>query len=272
MSPATSRDLPHGCTGQGLSHGDTGGYAGSEPVEFSDAWAGLGSSRGVPQHQGPLEAGGALGPVRGHRGHFGHGKRGGLVHARALEQEAFRATGICFSQSRAPSGELTKRSGHGLHMQEQGSLCNFPSGEGMSYPGPKQSLARAAAQLHNSPKDPDQHNLQQGKAVGRRKGRVRAVLPSPAHPPCPISTHGHHTWSKHTEHPPALRTNPSLRLQRHSSLQLPRTTLGLTPDTAHSRNTALVTRVSHPSPRAASSTSLGTALHPLHGSLRSDST
>lgn len=69
----------------------------------------------------------------------------------------------------------------------------------MSYPGPKQSLARAAAQLHNSPKDPDHNNLQQSKAVGRRKGRVRAVLPSPAHPhvPSPLTatTSGPNTQS-----------------------------------------------------------------------------
>lgn len=65
----------------------------------------------------------------------------------------------------------------------------------MSYPGPKQGLARAAAQLHcNSPKGPDHNNWQQSKAMGRRNGRVRAVLPLPAHP---------HVPSPHTPGPKA---------------------------------------------------------------------
>lgn len=73
-------------------------------------------------------------------------------------------------------GKLTKQSGH---MQEQGTLCILLSGEDRSHPGPKQGLARAAAQLHDSPEEPEHSNLQQSKATGSRKGRG---LPLPAHP------------------------------------------------------------------------------------------
>lgn len=221
MSPATRRDIPHGCTGQGLSHGDRGGYAGSEPVEFLGPWAGLGSSRGVPQHQGPLEAGGALGPRRGHRGHFGHGKGGVWSMHEPWSWKPSEPLGFASHKAELPRGahkavrawSAHAGAGHFVHLSirrrhelsrtkaKPGQSC-CSAGEQPQRPRPQ---TPAAMQSH-------------GQEERQDEGCAALTCASPP----PISTHGHHTWSKHTEHPPALRTNPSLRLQRHSTLQLPR--------------------------------------------------
>lgn len=113
----------------------------------------------------------------------------------------------------------------------------------------------SAGQQPQGPR-PQQPAAKQSHGQKERQGQGCAAFTCPS--PRPVPTHGHHhAWSKRTEHPPAHRASPSRRLQRHSTLQPPRSTLGLMTDTTHSRNTPLVTRVSHPSPQATSSTSPG---------------
>ena len=104
--------------------------------------------------------------------------------------------------------------------------------------------------LENSPKDPD-HTTTHSRSQEEGQDKDCATSPCPAqraegHVPSPhMAIPGPTTPTR----PPAHRASPSLRLQRHSTLRLPRTTLRLMTDTTHSRNTPVITRVSHPLPQ-----------------------
>lgn len=270
VSPASTRDLPHGCMGHGLSPRAERGDAASEPKLERSAcgmfgslgrWKGLfGKQQGQQRCSPPSGTMGSrrsFGPCGGCTEGTLTIKRGAWVHARALEQEAFGATGICFSQSRAPSGELTKRSGQAL-------ICTCRSRAvcaslGQENTGATQDQSKAWPELLLSwtaaPRAQTTTTCSKAKPwAGGRAGPGLCCL----YLPIPTS-------HLHTRPPPRLvQAHPASpspqskpRLQRHSTLQPARTTLGLMTDTTHSRNTALGTRVSHPSPQATSSTSPG---------------
>lgn len=238
LSPGSSRDLPDGCTGHDLSpRAERGMQELSQSRGKGCLW-----NFWVP---GQVEvsvweaAGTAEVPatIRDSRRSFGpcHGGTGGTLTIRKeglwsmhepWSREPSEPVGFASSLGGAP-----KAIGAGAdpHMNEQSTLCpqHLSLRRTQELPRTKQSLARAG----NSPEEPDHESPQQSKAMGRRKGRERAVLPPPAHP---------HVPSPHTATPgPSTPIIPSLRLQR------PRTMLGLVTDTTQTINTPLITRVRH---------------------------
>jgi len=101
----------------------------------------------------------------------------------------------------------------------------------MGYPGPKQSLARAA---RTAPRTWTTTTCSRAKPwAGRRAGQeAEGHIPSPRRWPCLVQPYRPDS--------PAQGPSSSLRLQRHSTLWLPRSTLGVTTDTTHSRNTPVI--------------------------------
>lgn len=83
--------------------------------------------------------------------------------------------------------------------------------EGQSKAWPELRLGQPE-RLENSPKDPYHNDPQQSKAIGRRKGRMKAVLSPPTQPSglkaMPhLHTHGH-AWSNHTDQTPSPWSKP----------------------------------------------------------------
>lgn len=136
-----------------------------------------------------------------------------------------------------------------LHMQEQSSLCSehfaVRRRQALVIQDQSKVSPKLCLRLETAPRT--WTKLQQCKAMGGWKGRTRAAPPPLAQHP--ISTHmamlGPTTPTRH----PAHKASPSLSLQKHSTFQLPRSTLGLMMDRTHSRNMPVIARVSHPSPQ-----------------------
>lgn len=195
-------------------------------MECLDPWAGgsvrLGSSRdskGAPHHQGPLEAGGALGPVLGAPRALRPLKEGlGSMHE-PWSRKPSEPLGFTSHKAELLRGSSQSiRAGADLHMQEQGSLC-IAVRRAQELLRTKAKPGQSCCSAGQQPQGPRPQQPAAKQSHGQEEGQGEGCAASTCPSPHPISTH--HAWSKHTEHPPAHRASPSLRLQRHSTLQPP---------------------------------------------------